>query len=505
MNTRTRTIASFFTIAMAAMLLGSLVSTQMQRPGDVLARPAEAATPAPTDPVPDPTFGLNTFREIARANTAGVVNINTSKTVRRQRSRDPFREFFGDDMMERFFGPQRRDRGQTLTSLGSGFVIDKDGYILTNRHVVDEADQINVTLSTSRNGRTYPAKLVGKDARTDVALLKIEAKEPLTVVRLGDSERTEVGDWVMAIGNPFGLGGNSVTVGVVSYKGRALNIGPTLGTPTDMIQTDASINPGNSGGPLLNTRGEVIGINTLIITQGMSQQSSGVGFAVPINVAKDILPQLRDKGKVVRGWLGVQIGGVDEDTAKTFKMKEAKGAVIVEVSEDSPAEKAGIKPEDVVVAIDGRPVEDNSDLSRYIASRAPGTTVKLQVLRDGSERTISVTLGTFPDEVASADSSASEARAQLGMSLRNLTPDLAERLDMPRAARGVIVMDVEPGEAAERAGLRPQDVIVSANGAAVTDVEALEKAIEAAESDGVVRLRVRRRDGGYGFVILRLK
>jgi len=501
-------------VSMAAMLVGAMVTTQIHRPEIALARPAEAAprSLAGADPtVGGGPFGLDTFREIARQTTPGVVNISTSRTVRRNRNRDAFRDFFGDDLMERFFGPQGqgpgRGRGnndrERLQSVGSGFVIDREGYVLTNRHVIDEVDQISVTLSTQRPGDTpYEAKLVGKDARTDVALLKIEPKEPLTPIQLGDSDRTEVGDWVMAIGNPFGLGGNSVTVGVVSYKGRPLQLGSTLGTQVEMIQTDASINPGNSGGPLLNTRGEVIGINTMIITGG-TQQSSGVGFAVPINVAREILPQLRDKGKVVRGWLGVQIMPVSNDAAKAFKLKEAKGALIMEVTAGSPAEKAGLKPEDIVVAVDGRPVVDNGDLSRYVASRMPGTTVRLDVIRNGSDKSISVKLDAFPEETIKEEAAQAEGSDQLGMTLRNLTPDMAEHLEVPRGTRGVVVTDVEGG-AAEQAGLRQGDVILSVNGSNVETVEAFRREIDGAKKDGVARLRVRR-GTGLTLAFIRLK
>ncbi|HSB61344.1 MAG TPA: trypsin-like peptidase domain-containing protein, partial [Vicinamibacteria bacterium] len=301
MRARTQTIASLFSVAMAAMLLGAIVTNQIQRPKAEARVPEPAFAQTPASGAGGPVT-LDTFRDIARKQTAGVVNVNTSKVVNRPRFRDPFRDFFGDDMMERFFGPERGGQErQTQRSLGSGFVIDKDGYVLTNRHVVEGADQISVSFP---NGKRYEAKLVGRDARTDVALLKIEPKEALTVLEMADSDQIEVGEWVMAIGNPFGLpgGGNSVTVGVVSYKGRDLPLG-VRGTSVEMIQTDAAINPGNSGGPLLNTRGQVIGINTLIITDGAARQSAGVGFSVPINVAKEILPQLREKGRVVRGWL----------------------------------------------------------------------------------------------------------------------------------------------------------------------------------------------------------
>jgi serine protease Do len=497
MNSRSRTIASFFSVAMAAMLLGAVVTTQIQRPQTAQAHPAEPAAVADAARLQGP-ITFDTFRDIARKETAGVVNISTSKVIKR--SRDPFRDFFGDDTLDRFFGPQggpqSGPRNQTQTSLGSGFVIEKDGYILTNRHVIDGADKIDVTLA---NGKKFEGKLVGKDARTDVAVVKIESKEPLTVLEMGDSDQAEVGEWVMAIGNPFGLD-RSVTVGVVSFKGRSLQL--SLGTGIDMIQTDAAINPGNSGGPLLNTRGQVIGINTLIYTQG-APQSAGVGFAVPINIAKEILPQLREKGKVVRGWLGIQIQTVTEDMAKSLKMAEAKGAIVSDVTASSPAEKAGVKPGDVIVGVDGRKVENNNDLSRYIASRAPGATVKLDVNREGQPKTISVALGTFPDENEKAEDEEGR-KGKLGMTLRDLSPDLAERLELPRTTKGVMVMDVEAGEAAEQAGLQKGDVIVSVNGSSVSDVDSFEAEIAKAKADGLARLRVRRA-GSHLFLVLRLK
>ncbi len=501
MNTRTRTVASFFTVAMAASLLAAIVTTRTGAAGPAPAPAPASALAAPQGTVARPggALSLDTFQQIARLQTPAVVNINTRKTVRRRNAPDPFRDFFGDDFMERFFGPQGRGgENQTQRSLGSGFIIDKAGYILTNRHVVEGADEISVTLSTNRD---YEAKLVGRDARTDVALLKIEAREDLTVINMGDSDQTQVGEWVMAVGNPFGLGGNSVTVGVVSYKGRPLGLS-SPNTPIDMLQTDASINPGNSGGPLINTRGEVIGINTLIITQGMPQ-SAGVGFAVPINVAKTILPQLREKGRVTRGWLGVIIGPVNEDMAKSYGLKEARGAVITDVQEGSPAEKAGVRPEDVVVSLDGRPVQDNSDLSRDIASRAPGSTVRLRVLRNGQERDVSVTLGTFPDEGADDARSEGQGQAELGMTLRDLTPELADRLNAPRSTRGAVVMDVESGSDAEEAGLQRGDIIVSVSGQEVRNVDEFQAAIARARSDGLARLRVRR-GAGHTVTILKL-
>jgi serine protease Do len=504
MRPRTLTIASFFSIAMAATLVAALYTTQVRRPEPARASTeAEATTPAvPRAPA---GIGFETFRDIARANNAGVVNINTSKIVRRPPS---YHDFFGDDFMERFFGQPspdregRRERRQTQTSLGSGFVIDKDGYILTNRHVIEGADKVQVTFPS---GKSYDAKIVGRDARTDVGLLKIEAVEPLTVLPLGDSDRAEVGEWVMAIGNPFNFG-NSVTVGVVSFVGRDMRLeDPRRGTSIEMIQTDAAINPGNSGGPLLNTRGEVIGINTLIVTNG-SAANAGVGFSVPINVAKEILPQLREKGKVVRGWMGVTILPVTEDLAATYGLSEAKGAAVTAVTNGSPAENAGLLPEDVILSADGRTIEDNSDLSRYISSKSPGSTVKLDVLRGKEKKVVSVILGTFPDETSEGAGDES-GRASLGMTLRDLTPGIVERMELPRGLRGALVMEVEAGEAAEEAGLDRGDVIVSVNGRAVDGVDAFDHAIEAARPATRARLRVYRPGGGGGYqvVVLRLK
>jgi len=507
MRTRTLTIASFFSIAMAATLLGALFTTQARKP-----EPAQAST-APVTPEAAPApragaiLGLETFRDIARANNPGVVNINTQKTVRRPANHD----FFGDDLMERFFGrpapdesPEGggRERRQTQTNLGSGFVIDKDGYILTNRHVIEGADKIKVTFP---GGKTYDAKVAGRDARTDVGLLKIEAEGPLTVLPLGDSDKTEVGEWVMAVGNPFGLGGNSVTVGVVSFVGRDMRLeDPRRGTSIQMIQTDAAINPGNSGGPLLNTRGEVVGINTMILT-GASQTNAGVGFSVPINVAKEILPQLREKGKVTRGWMGVTIQGVTQDVAATYGLSEGGGAYVSSVTPGSPAEKAGLQPEDVVLSADGRTIRDNSDLSRYIASKSPGTAVALDIVRGKDRKKVSVTLGAFPDETPE---SATEqgGRASLGMTLHEVTPTMAQRLELPRGTRGVAVMDVEAGAAAEEAGLAPGDVIVSVNGQAVESLDGFEQAIDAARPVGRARLRVYNPQfEGYRVAVLRLK
>jgi serine protease Do len=502
MRPRTLTIGSFFSVAMAATLVGAIVTSQVRRPEAAVAN-SEAQTRGSAGSL----FGLDTFRDIARAANSSVVNINTSKTVRLPRNRDPFRDLFGqgEDGPERFFSPAPeggRGERRTRTSLGSGFVIDDEGYILTNRHVIEGADEINVSFP---DGKRYEAKIVGQDARTDVALIKIEPKAGLTPIPLGNSDHVEVGEWVMAVGNPFGLpgGGNSVTVGVVSFKGRDLELG-VRNTSVEMIQTDAAINPGNSGGPLINTRGEVVGINTLIVTGG-AQASAGVGFSVPINVAKDILSQLRDKGKVTRGWMGVTIGPMSEDLAATYGLDEAKGALVTSVTPGSPADKAGLQPEDAILRADAQLIQDNGDLSRYIASLAPGTTVKLELVRGQDRKSVGVTLGTFQDQTPD-DAIADTGRASLGMTLRDLTPVVAERFNLPRDTKGVVVMDVEAGEVAEDAGLLRGDVIVTVNGQAVGSTEAFESAIAAARPAGRARLRVYNAQvEGYRMVALRLK
>jgi serine protease Do len=307
----------------------------------------------------------------------------------------------------------------------------------------------------------------------------------------------------MAIGNPFGFG-NSVSVGVVSFKGRELTLQDY--TSIEMIQTDAAINMGNSGGPLLDPRGEVIGINTMIVTDGSSRANAGVGFSVPINTAKAILPQLLEKGRVIRGWMGVHIQAVSPELAETYGLKEARGAIVSQIEAGSPADEAGIEPEDVILAADGVEIEDNSDLSRYISSKAPGTEVELDVLRDGEHRTISLTLGTFPDSSVEAVREETD-RPRLGMTVRDLTPALAERLDLPRDTRGVLITDVEPGEPAEEAspgGLHRGEVIVSVNGETVESVDEFESAVSRFDSGDRIRLRVLSA-GGYRVVVLRLK
>jgi len=490
-----RTVAKTLSVIALSMATGGAMALQLHKSAAAAAAPAAESQSAANAPVVAP-LTPDTFRGIAKRETDAVVNISTTKVVKRSTGEDPLRFFFGQRNGTPFV-PDREQK-QTLTSLGSGFVIDKDGTILTNRHVIEGADKVVVSLT---DGRKYDAKVLGQDERTDTALLKIEPRQPLTTIGLGNSDDTEVGEWVMAIGNPFGLGGNSVTVGVVSYKGRPLDLS-RRSTPIEMLQTDASINPGNSGGPLLNSKGEAIGINTLIITQGV-EQSAGVGFAVPINEAKSILSQLKTKGHVVRGWLGVQVQAIDEDMAQSLKLKDTKGALVADVTSGSPAEKAGLKPGDVVIALDGKPIDNGSELSRTIASKAPGASMTVEVVRDGARKSMPVTLGTFPDAAADNESESASDQGRIGLSLQPVTPEIAGQLNLPRDLRGLYVGEVVPGSKAETAGIQPGDVIVSVNGVEVTTVEGL-KAEVAKAPNGLSRLRIHR-NNGFTFLVLRMK
>jgi serine protease Do len=493
MTSRSRAVATFFAVAMATTLLAAFFQSQVRRPLTAEARAIEAAASA--TPAPGAPLTLDTFRNIVKSKNAGVVNITTSQKAKassRGNRTLPF-PFFGGGADDDVLGPDERNQ----RSGGSGFIIDADGTILTNRHVVDEADQISVTLVS---GKRYDAKVLGKDARTDVAVIKIEPKEPLTVLELGDSDAAEVGEWVMAIGSPFNFS-NSLSVGVVSAKGRNLTLGVAQ-TGVDMIQTDAAINPGNSGGPLMNTRGQVIGINTLMITQGPAQ-SAGVGFSVSINVAKPIIPQLKTSGKVTRGWLGVTIQSASEDVALTFKRESAQGVVVTDVTKDSPAGKAGIQLEDYIYDVDGRLVKDNSSLTNYISGLSPGTTVTLKLIRDGNDKAVKITLGTFPDSVPAASNDSSDdddakdeekAAANLGLDVQTLTSTLRERLELDDSLHGVVVRSVEAGGAAELAGLARRDVIVMVAGQEVSSVKEFNQAIRKATPLRVARLRVRRQD-----------
>lgn len=422
------------------------------------------------------------FAPLVKKLKPAVVSVST-KSVVRQRGVDPFEEFF-----RRFMGepPLRRDRGEgTRTmprSLGSGFVIHESGLVLTNNHVIERADEILVKLA---DGREYRASVVGRDPKTDVALLRLENASDLPTVHLGNSDALEVGEWVIAIGNPFGLS-HSVSTGIVSAKERFIGAGPY----DDFIQTDAAINPGNSGGPLFNIRGEVIGINTAIVAHGQ-----GIGFAVPINLVKALIPQLEEKGHVTRGWLGVMIQDVNESLAETLGIEGKKGALISEVVEGSPAHQAGLRHGDLVVSVDGRAIDGYAQLSRTIALLAPGTTVEIRVVRDGETRTIPVTIAEREEEgevaLTRGEKAKGESEKRLGITVQEVPQELARRL---RTRGGVLISGVDRAGPAAAAGVNAGDVLLEVNRRPIRSVAEFREAARTLSPGEMTLLRLQRGD-----------
>lgn len=466
--------------------------------------PLDGGTPAKQQGGACVTCTLPDFTGLAETLSHAVVNISSSSKAEREGEdgrfhgsprgqmpgfpgapgQDP-REFW--EPFERFFGPLPRRR-MPERSLGSGFIFDKAGYILTNNHVVENADEIKVKL---QSGEEMTAELVGRDPKTDIAVLKIETKEDLPVIQFGDSDAVKVGEWVMAIGNPFGLE-FSVTAGIVSAKGRFIG----QGNYDDFLQTDAPINPGNSGGPLLDLQGRVVGINTSIFSR--SGGNIGIGFAIPINLAKELIPQLRETGRVTRGWIGVMIQRVTPDIAESLGLKSAQGALVADVVKGGPAEQAGIKVGDVIVEFDGDEVKESTELPALVAREKIGDDVPVVVMRDGSEETVTIQIAEMKDEEEVA---AGETEAY-GVTVQNLTPEIAESLGIDLDVQGVLVSSVEPGSPAEEAGLRRGDVIVEVNRKPVKDVDAYAKELKEIGPGKTVLLLVRR---GENTVFLALK
>jgi serine protease Do len=407
----------------------------------------------------------NTFSEIAEARTPMVVNIRSES---RRQTRDLSEFFDSGDLLERFFGFQQRPRqprDQLTQAAGSGFIVDPAGLILTNNHVVAGATRITVALYADEDGREYDARVVGRDPLTDSALIELSEKptQDLPVAILGRSGEVKPGDWVMAIGNPFNLA-HTVTVGVISAIDRPFPI--SEGRWQDALQTDAAINPGNSGGPLLNLRGEVVGINTAIFTGGPGAGNVGVGFAIPIDAVRDLLPELR-QGTITRGRIGVQITPVTSGLAQALGLEEANGALVRMVERDGPAAAAGIEPGDVIVGFDGKSVDESDDLVAMVTRTKPGTTVAVEVVRERERRTMRVTVDALEAD-DSAASSATPSDTAFGMSVRDLTAQARSQLQLPAGRTGALVTNVEPGGAAARAGIRAGDVLLEVNRAAVT-------------------------------------
>jgi serine protease Do len=438
------------------------------------------------------------FVQVAQSVKPAVVNIATTQRPRPQEGRrapqvppqfrGPFRDFFGEDFFERFFGeqPQRERR-----SLGSGVIVDKRGYILTNNHVIEQADEIEVRLSDKRK---FTAKVIGKDSKTDLAVIKIDAPDDLPVAKLGDSTKIRIGEWAIAIGNPFGLD-QTVTVGVISAVGRS-EVGIT--TYEDFIQTDASINPGNSGGPLLNLNGEVIGINTAIVATGQ-----GIGFAIPISMAKEIKDRLIAQGKVVRGWLGVGIQELTEELAAQFGVKPEDGVLVGNVMKDSPAERGGMKPGDIIQEFNGTKISGVHQLQREVAQSPVGSPVRLKVLREKQPVMLTIVLGEQPTDVAAASepgSTPAQAAERFGLTVQDLTPELRNQLRL-NTVDGVMVSSVDEAGPAARAGIRPGDVITEANREPVKSTRDFSRILGQMRRGQNLLLLVRR-DGNSRFVVL---
>jgi serine protease Do len=441
-----------------------------------------------TNPLPD-------FVALSKKMRPVVVNISTTQVSesRGQQGPQEFGSPFGEEdpfneFWRRFFGGPMPRGPQRQRSLGSGFIIDADGSILTNNHVVENAQKIVVKLADEQE---YEAKVIGRDPKTDIAVIKIDAKVNFTPASLGDSDRLEVGEWVMAIGNPFGLD-STVTSGIVSAKGRHIGQGPY----DNFIQTDASINPGNSGGPLINLRGEVIGINTAIFSR--TGGNIGIGFAIPVNLVKELLPQLRGKGKVTRGYLGVLIQKVTPEIAESLGMDKSQGALVANVSKDGPADKSGVKVGDVILEFDGKEVKDSGDLPMIVARTPVDRKVRMKVLRDKKELNLSVVVGELKDEevVASAPE-----KGEMGLTVQRLTPQIAESLGLEKT-EGVVVSAVEPGSTGDEAGIRRGDVIIEIDRKPIRNLEDYKKSVAAIRKGKGVLFLVRR---GESTLFLALK
>jgi serine protease Do len=429
--------------------------------------------------LPEPTANPGSFARLVKTASPSVVNISAVRIIKPHEqvpfpfgSEDPLKEFF-----EKFFREQMPGEFREK-SLGTGFIIDKGGHILTNNHVVEQTTEIKVKLA---NNREYLAKIIGRDPLTDLALIRIHPNQPLEPLAFGDSDRVEVGDWVLAIGNPYGLG-NTVTAGIVSAKYRQIG----AGAYDNFIQTDTPINPGNSGGPLLNTAGEVIGINTAIFTE--TGGSVGIGFAIPINMAKDLLPQLR-KGRIVRGWLGVMIQKITPELKAKLNLVDEKGALVSDVVAGGPAERAGIRRGDVIVSFNDKTIETSGDLPYVVASTPVGNTVTVEVIRKGQKMRFQVETDELKEEaeVITLDESSSD----LGMVLQQLNPQLAQKLDLPKK-NGLLVIHVENNSPAAEAGLMPGDIILEVDQTSVVDLAEFNRRIKEFKAGDTVLFLVDR-------------
>jgi serine protease Do len=450
------------------------------------------------------------FSELAEKARSGVVNIQTVKTIKG--GGRVFRHFFGNPFggqnpfsgrqnpfgennpFEDFFGPPSDDGFSDnfrQKSLGSGFIIDREGYIVTNNHVVDGADEVKVKLA---NGKEFDAKVIGRDSKTDLALIKINGSSDLQPLKMGNSDDAKIGSWVVAIGSPFGLE-QTVTAGIVSAKGRIIGSGPY----DNFIQTDASINPGNSGGPLINMKGEVIGINTAIIASGQ-----GIGFAIPVNTASDVIPQLKSKGQVTRGWLGVSIQDITPELAKSFNLKEKKGALVADIVKGAPADIAGIERGDVIVEFDGKEITESKDLPRIVAAVPVGKNVTIKLLKNGKIISKDVKIAQMEEKMTAA--AKAPVRKQIGITVQDITPEISRSLGL-KSTNGAVITQVEPGSPAAEAGLQRGDVIKEVNRKTIKNADECIQNIEQAKkgNDNGSLLMLVQRDDNSMYVVVKLR
>jgi serine protease Do len=482
----------------AALIVGVVCGVSLATWGSlsvVGAQKATRAARADSRPIPASASDMG-YAAILKQALSAVVNISSSKIVKTPGGA-PFGPFFNDPFFQQFFGNRffhgfQMPQEQRERSLGSGVIVRPDGYILTNNHVIEGATEIKVFLPDKRQ---LKGKVVGSDPKTDVAVVKIEAND-LPTLTMGDSSKIQVGDLAFAIGDPFGIG-ETATMGIVSATGRN---GLDLEDYEDFIQTDAAINPGNSGGALVNARGELIGINTAIITGG-GGGNQGVGFAIPIDMARRIMDQIMKNGKVVRGYLGVIIQEVTPELAKAFKVPQGKGALVGDVTPGGPGDKAGLEKGDVIEQLNGQTVDSINELRLHIASMTPGTVAHLKILRNGEEKEVPITLGELPGKTGPGETSqTSESSPLRGVQVENLTPAVARGLGLEAGTRGVVITDVENGTPASDAGLQRDDVIEEINHHAVTNVREYETAVRETGKQEVVLLV--NRSGQTSFVVV---
>jgi serine protease Do len=502
METRQRTFGRWIGLV-AVLVLGVALGA-----GSIGLRESRARTPEKTSQktaTTNPTVDLsgssvaeqlsNQFAAVAKMVTPSVVTVFTETNIKAPQSpfgsdngQSPFEQFFGDEFFHKFFEMPQPQGDLKRSGLGSGVIIGENGLILTNNHVIDDADNIKVRLI---DGREFEAKVKGRDPQTDLAVLTIDAKG-LQPIELGNSDEVRVGDWVLAIGSPLNPQlEHSVTSGIISAKGRSA-VG--LSQYEDYIQTDAAINPGNSGGALVNMKGQLIGVNTAIATPNGG--FSGIGFAIPVNLARSVSDDIVKTGKVVRGWLGVSIQNISPDMAKALHLETNNGVIVTSVEDGSPAAKAGLKTEDVVVDVNGGQIDNATELSTRVAGMAPGTTVTLGIIRDGKTKDVSVTLGELKaktEELARGK----ESNSSLGLVVADITSDLAQKYELPKGTQGVVVTSVQPGSVAYEIGMQEGDVIVKMDRKEIRSVKDFETAMSKTQAGDQVLLYVQRGDANF--------